>query len=196
MLTVLLDNGHGGIINGKYQTKGKRSPLYKDGSQLFEGEFNRYIVNGIISKLTVLGIPYVNITPEYEDISLSERCARANNYDNSVLISIHSNAGGGNGFEAYTYTGESKSDEYASIMYDEFQKEFPSLRARTDYSDGDPDKEAAFYILKHTKMPAILTESFFMDNYHECKEYLLSKNGRRRIINFHVDAIKKMVDYA
>ena len=40
-MIVLLDNGHGGIINGEYQTPGKRSPVWADGSQLFEGEFNR-----------------------------------------------------------------------------------------------------------------------------------------------------------
>ena len=80
-------------------------------------------------------------------------------------------------------------------MYEEFAKEFPTLKARTDYSDGDPDKESAFYILKHTMMPAILTENFFMDNFHECKEYLMSPIGRQRIINYHVNGIKRIVKY-
>ena len=111
MKTILLDNGHGGIINGEYQTAGKRSPEWNDGTQLFEGEFNRSIVNGIIEELTALKIPYVNIAPEYEDISLSTRTDRANRYDDSIYISIHSNAGGGSGFEAYTYYGETKSDD-------------------------------------------------------------------------------------
>ena len=66
-MIVLLDNGHGGIINNEYQTPGKRSPKWADGSQLFEGEFNRAIVNGIIEELTRLKIPYVNIAPEYRD---------------------------------------------------------------------------------------------------------------------------------
>ena len=68
-MTILLDNGHGGIINGKYQTAGKRSPVWSNKEQLFEGEFNRAIVNGIIEKLTALNIPYVNIAPEYRDVS-------------------------------------------------------------------------------------------------------------------------------
>ena len=38
----LFDNGHGGIIDGVYQTAGKRSPKWEDGTQLFEGEFNEY----------------------------------------------------------------------------------------------------------------------------------------------------------
>lgn len=58
-MIVLLDNGHGGIVNGEYQTTGKRSPIWDDGSQLFEGEFNRAIVNRIIERLTSLNINYV-----------------------------------------------------------------------------------------------------------------------------------------
>jgi len=195
MKTILLDNGHGGLINGVYQTPGKRSPLWGDGTQLFEGEFNRSIVNGIINKLTVLNIPYVNITPEYDDIPLETRVQRANQYPDGVLISVHSNAGGGSGFEAYTYYGTSKSDKYATIMYKEFSKEFPTIKVRSDYIDGDIDKESNLYILRNTIMPAVLTENFFMDNFHECKEYLMTHVGRQRIINFHVEAIKKIVNF-
>lgn len=39
MVKILLDNGHG------YDTPGKRSPIWPDGSQLFEWEFNRDIVS-------------------------------------------------------------------------------------------------------------------------------------------------------
>ena len=38
---VILDAGHG------YNTKGKRSPVWSDGSQLFEWEFNRDVVKRI-----------------------------------------------------------------------------------------------------------------------------------------------------
>jgi len=197
MKTILLDNGHGGLINGSYQTEGKRSPLWDDGTQLFEGEFNRAIVNGIIEQLTQLGIPYVNIAPELYDVELPIRTSRANKWYNDnidcVYISIHSNAGGGSGFEAYTYHGETKSDKYASIIYSEVGKQFPTIKLRTDYSDGDADKESSFHVLKYTKMPSILCEWFFMDNYHECKEYLMRTDGRQRIIDTMVSAIQRIV---
>lgn len=197
MRTVLLDNGHGGVIDGVYQTSGKRSPIWGDGSILYEGEFNRAIVNGIIEELTRLNIPYVNICPELEDISLSERVKRANKYPDGVYISIHSNAGpaGAEGYELFTYYGESKSDTFATIIAKKFQEEFPTIKFRSDYADGDIDKEAAFYVLKHTKMPAVLTENFFMTNEHECREYLMSEEGRKRIIRYHVEAIKEIVQY-
>ncbi|HIF9343733.1 TPA: hypothetical protein ACX6RU_003872 [Photobacterium damselae] len=43
----ILDASHGGIISGQYQTAGKRSTIWDDGSQLFEGEFNHVTVAGI-----------------------------------------------------------------------------------------------------------------------------------------------------
>ena len=59
---------------------------------------------------------------------------------------------------------------------------------RTDLSDGDKDKESGFYILKHTIMPAVLTENLFMDNKKEY-EFLLSPEGKEAIVNLHVQGI-------
>lgn len=189
-MIVLLDNGHGGLINKEYQTPGKRKDWDKDGI-IYEGEFNRAIVNGIIEQLTFLKIPYVNIAPEYWDVSLKTRVNRANKYParKSVYISVHSNAGGGTGSEIFTSVKPTKSDKIATIFGEEYQKEFPDIPLRMDESDGDLDKEANFYVLKHTKMPAILTENFFMDNKEEFKTILNVREGRKRIIDYHVNAI-------
>ncbi len=190
-MIVLLDNGHGGLINSKYQTKGKRSPIWDDGSQLFEGEFNRAIVNGIIQELTRLNIPYVNIAPEYRDVRLETRVKRANGYPSKkcFYLSIHANAGGGKGSEIFTSPGDTKSDKIATIFGHAYKNEFPNKILRTDFTDGDLDKERRFYVLTKTKMPAILTENFFMDNEEECKTLLMTKEGREKIIRYHIDAI-------
>lgn len=188
----LLDNGHGGVIDGLYQTEGKRSPRWDDDEILYEGEFNRAIVNRLTEMLTRDRIHYVNIAPELEDISLNKRVKRANGYHEQgscIYVSIHANAGGGKGYEVYTSPGETKSDKVATVFYDEFEKEFPNVRMRSDHSDGDVDKEANFYVLKNTRMPAILTENFFMDNVQECRDYLMSSEGRDRIALAHYQAI-------
>jgi len=39
----LLDAGHGGLIDGKYTTAGKRSPIWDDDSVYYEGVGNRDI---------------------------------------------------------------------------------------------------------------------------------------------------------
>ncbi|PRX53776.1 N-acetylmuramoyl-L-alanine amidase [Flagellimonas meridianipacifica] len=193
-MLVLLDNGHGGIIEGVYQTPGKRSPIWKDGSQLFEGEFNRAVVNRIVEALTGLGVNYVNIAPEYHDVSLKTRVERANRYANApcFYLSVHSNSGGGCGFEVFTSPGDDKSDKIAEIFGIEYQNVFPDKTLRADHTDNDLDKEQRFYVLTHTKMPSILTESFFMDNEQECKSILMTRQGRDKIAQYHLNAILKV----
>jgi len=189
-MIVLLDNGHGALINGKYQTAGKRKD-WRDKGIIFEGEFNRAIVNGIIEQLTSFKIPYVNIAPEYWDVRLETRVRRANHYpsNESFYLSVHSNAGGGRGSEIFTSPGDTKSDKIATVFGEEFNNAFPNRILRTDFSDGDLDKERRFYVLTKTKMPAILTENFFMDNFEEFDSILNVKEGRQKIIDFHVSAI-------
>ncbi|WP_136468753.1 N-acetylmuramoyl-L-alanine amidase [Flagellimonas onchidii] len=193
-MLVLLDNGHGGLINGEYQTLGKRSPIWNDNSQLFEGEFNRAIVNGLIQELSRHKISYVNIAPEYWDVRLETRVKRANLYpkNNSFYLSVHANAGGGHGSEIFTSPGDTKSDKIATIFGNEYKHVFPDRKLRTDFSDGDLDKERRFYVLTKTRMPAILTENFFMDNEEECKNILMTKDGRDKIVHYHMNAILKV----
>ncbi|GHV13650.1 N-acetylmuramoyl-L-alanine amidase [Bacteroidia bacterium] len=190
MKTVILDNGHG------IYTAGKRSPVWADGSQLFEYEFNRDVVKRIARYLENENIPYSILVPELDDISLSERVRRANEIykysgNNAYLISIHANAGGGTGWECFTSVGQTKADPIATILCEEAQKEFPDLRIRFDYSDGDPDKESQFYILKNTHCPAVLTENFFMDTEKDCR-FIMSEEGRQRVARMHVKAIKRI----
>ena len=144
---VLFDNGHG------QETPGKRSPMWKDGRQLFEWEFNRDMVCRIILKCYHAGIRVVKLVPETSDVSLEERCKRANMwYDrcngNCVVVSIHANAGGGTGFEVYTSPGQTKADPIATKLIEQLQQDFPKIKMRKDMVDGDPDKESQFYILK------------------------------------------------
>lgn len=190
---VLLDNGHG------KETAGKRSPIWSDGSQLFEWEFNRDIVRRIAEKLQADGVPYRILVPEENDISLSERVKRANeiakeNNGKVYVLSVHANAGGGTGWEVYTSPGETKADAIATVFAEEAQRVFvpDGWRMRFDYADGDPDKESAFYILKHTSCPAIVTENFFMDTEKDCR-FIMSDDGREQIADMHVAAIKRVV---
>ena len=190
---VLLDNGHG------KETAGKRSPVWSDGSQLIEWEFNRDIVRRITEKLEADGIPYRVLVPEETDISLTERARRANeiakeNNGKAYVLSIHANAGGGTGWEVYTSPGQTPSDAIATVFFEEAGREFVSdgWRMRSDYTDGDPDKEANFAILTKTTCPAILTENFFMDTEKDCR-FIMSEDGRERIANMHVAAIKRVL---
>lgn len=190
---IILDNGHG------EETAGKRSPLWGDGSQLFEWEFNRDIVLRIAAMLKADGVKFEILVPEETDVSLPERCRRANVIhadcgNNAVLFSVHGNAGGGTGWECYTSVGQTKADAIATVLCEEAEKEFApdGWKMRFDYIDGDPDKESQFYILKHTVCPAVLSENFFFDNEKDCK-YMLDNEFRNRIAKIHYLAIKKII---
>lgn len=190
---VILDNGHGN------DTAGKRSPVWKDGSQLMEYEFNRDVVNMIHSSLGSLGIVSTILVPEINDISLKARCDRANviytklkQTHNVFLVSVHANAGGGIGWECFTSKGETQSDKLAEHLYDSAISFWKNKKMRMDTSDGDKDKEENFYILKNTLCPAVLTENFFYDNEAECR-YLMSREGREEVAKVHVDGITSYI---
>ncbi len=192
-----LDNGHGGLIDGVYQTAGKRSPAWGQGT-LFEGVFNREIVNGVVNRLKTMNKPYGLAAPEQQDIPLQQRVIRANKFshlvqqnynDQAYLLSVHANAGGGTGWEIFTTIGKTKAD----IVADYFIKAYKHLpiRHRADFSDGDGDKEANFYILKHTSCPAVLIECAFMDNQNDYN-LLFDANFKHQLIVLTTNVITEL----
>ena len=192
----LLLNGHGGLIADAYAPERKKV-VWPDGSRFFEGEFNRAIVARLMELMTAAGIPYVNLVPEHEDIPRQERVRRANaiyskTNKECILLAIHSNKGGGSGYEVYTSPGETQSDRVATVFYNNFAALFPEIKMRSCRVDGDVDKEAKFTVLTETRMPAILTENLFYDNQRECRKYLMTKEGRDRIALAHFEAIKEI----
>jgi len=215
---ILLDAGHGGIIEGEYQTAGKRAYFknetlmssdlsleYREQNcdiKYYEGVGNRDIRTLIAEGLKKAEIDYRFINTTNRDMSLSTRCNIANDFcktfgtSNCIFISIHSNGfhkESAHGYSFYTSIGESMSDKYAEILYQEAEKMFPDERARTDRTDGDLDKEANFKVLRSTRCPAILGEMFFHTNYFECVNYLLSDAGKQKIADTYINAIKRMI---
>ena len=200
----IFDNGHGGIIDGVYQTSGKRSPVWPDGSILYEGEFNRAIVDRLMKLCNDVGIDCVNLVNTQEDVPLSERTDKANDIYRQqrdkdgkpcIYVSVHANGFGeeqANGWSVYTSEGETKSDKIAQILFEKSSDEFPDEYMRKDTRDGDSDKEANFWVLRKTVMPAILSENFFMTNYDNCHKYLLSEEGRDRIAKIHFQMIQEV----
>jgi N-acetylmuramoyl-L-alanine amidase len=189
----IFDNGHGGVIDGVYQTQGKRSPVWPNGEVLYEGEFNRGIVDRLMVLCEANNIDAVNLVATRKDVSLSERVQTANKLAKSsdkpcIYVSIHANGfdqESANGWSVYTSNGTTKSDKIAKILLDKATAEFPD-----EYMRGT--KESNFYVLKNTSMPAILSENFFMTNFDNCHKYLLSENGRDRIAKIHFEMIQQL----
>ena len=190
-MTILLDPGHGS------DTSGKRSP---DG-RFLEYAFNRDIAARVASKLTSLGLNAEIIVPELTDIPLKERVSRINarcaslGKGNVILVSIHANAAGNGtkwmnarGWSCYTSKGDTAADELATCLCEAAAKYFKDLRIRTDFSDGDPDFEESFYVLRRTICPAVLVENFFYDNPEDLR-FLESEEGKELVTKVIVEGV-------
>lgn len=188
-MNILLVAGHGGMVNGKYVTPGKRSPVWPDGRQYFEGVGNREIVCKLHNLCVANGIDSVVLVPENEDISLGERVRRADaiytKRKDSILVEIHSNAFSdpkANGFCVFTSKGYTKSDEHAKVITDAWVKNMLDVRNRGL-------QEENFYCIKNTKCPAILIETMFHTNEYECKILL---DEQDRIVHALFEGLKNL----
>lgn len=196
---ILLDPGHGGLINGEYVTAPKKMYKHENGLTIYEGVWNREIVAKLKYALASAGVSVVDVVNSQEDVPLRDRVATANRYaeahgvENALYISVHANAGKGNGFEVYTSKGQTTSDLVADKYIDCMGEYFPDRRARVDLTDGDKDKEANFYVLKNTICPAILTESFFMDNIEDAAE-MMTYEGMEKVFQAHLKTIYAFIN--
>ena len=194
MKKILIDNGHG--VN----TPGKRSP---DG-RFREYAYARLIASGIVQHLIYRGFDAELLVPEPYDVSLRERTRRINaicgkiGKQNTLLVSVHVNAAGkgdkwynASGWSCYTSKGQTAGDKLADSLYSAATLYLPGHNIRKDYSDGDPDFESDFWILRHSACPAALTENGFMDSPLSLR-YLESEEGKQTIVALHV---KGIVDY-
>ena len=194
MITIILGTAHQKSIQGKCSPDGK----------FREYKYSREVVKAVCDILQSMGYRTL-IDIEDDDLGLTQqrelslRCNIVNElvkqYKNCIYVSIHVNAAAADGkwhnatgWEVYTSVGKTKADELATCLYNAAKYNAQDKKMRTDYSDGDPDKEAHLYVLKHTKCPAVLTENFFQDNQKDV-DYLTSDKGFHEIVRLHVEGI-------
>ena len=190
-MKILIDNGHG------LNTPGKR--FFNDTATT--EIYTRQLARRIVADLQDRGYDAELLTPEDDDIPLSERVKRVNAYckalgnRNVILVSIHVNAAGNGskwlnamGWSVYTCKGQTASDKLAECMCEAATKNFPGRRIRTDFSDGDSDWEENFYLLHKSLCVAVLTENFFQDSKSDL-EYLQSRVGKQAVVDTHLEGI-------
>ena len=183
---IALDDGHG------MNTPGKRTPpltkdLYidgklvrKKGEVIKENEFNRAVVKYLAEALKRCGFDVLLVAPTDEDTPLATRVSRANNANADAYVSKHYNALGSiwqtkaKGLVTIIhYNHQSKTKVLANNVHEELWK-LHSDHNCTNYGvRTDTDISGySLYVLRNTKMPAILTESGFMDNMTEVVDML------------------------
>lgn len=137
---------------------------------------------------------------------------------NCAYVSIHVNAAGADGkwhnaggWCIFTTKGQNNSDKLATCIHEVAQEELKKyshlveqgkktgaysakqVGVRADYSDGDPDLEANFYVIRHTACPSVLSENMFQDTKADV-EWLLSDEGFNAIVDIHVNGILKWIE--
>ena len=107
---------------------------------------------------------------------LPKICADANNLKADLFVSIHCNAFNGNahGTETYCFYGSTAGRKLAEAIHKQITSSLKILDRGV--------KEAGFYVLENTHMPAVLVETAFIDNPNDAKLLVESEDDFARAI--------------
>ncbi|MCP3026888.1 N-acetylmuramoyl-L-alanine amidase [Halobacillus sp. A5] len=160
---IALDDGHG------MNTKGKQSPyILSMNRRIKENEFNRRVVDELNVLLKKCGFQTLLVASTDHDTPLSTRTNRANRAGADAYVSIHYNAYDGTfkgpnpgGIELYVYPGHLNKEA------GRLARSIGAALKQGTKQNYRGIKEADFFVLRETSMPAVLTECGFMDHPDE-----------------------------
>ena len=153
---ILLDPGHGG-----------RDPGAVTGTAR-EAAINLAMAQKLGPVLFAEGFDVSYTRYHDQNMPLSTRVAVAGAIRPDLFLSLHCNAADNSkasGVEVWTSPGQTPADDAATYLFSAMKERNPEIEYRTDYTDGDPDKEARFYVLRKTNCPAVLLEMGFVTNW-------------------------------
>jgi N-acetylmuramoyl-L-alanine amidase len=140
---IMLDPGHGGSDPGA------------SGNGFAEKDLNLSIANYCKAYLEGAGFTVAMTRNADNYISLMNRCYAANNFGADVFVSVHNNAGGGDGSEFIYYPTSANGKKLCDAIkphVDALGQNFRRYIARDDA------------VVTYTKMPACIVECAFIDN--------------------------------
>lgn len=163
-MRIVIDPGHGGSDPGAV------------GNGLLEKRLTYDIANRIKKHLSrmkceVLVIQPSEVNPNStsnDELAIPVR--KANELKADYFLSIHINAGGGEGFESHVYPASKgkQADNLRNVIHNQV------MQYLAKYGVKDRGKRYSnFYVLRETNMPAVLLECGFIDS---AKDASLLKN--------------------
>lgn len=172
---IAIDAGHG--IN----TPGRRCPAYLDPEQHREWWLNSRVALYVQQELqnyecTTLRTDDVTGA---KDISLAERCEKANKAGAAAFISIHHNAGinGGSGGGAVVYAARSATATKKAWQKDLYDRVVGYNGLKGNRSNPLPLRD--YTVIVGTNMPALLIECGFMDSKTDVPKILTEEFARQ-----------------
>lgn len=215
-MKILIDNGHG--VN----TAGKCSP----DRRLREYAWSREIARRLEQALRAEGYDAERIVTEETDISLTERCRRANaiaakvGTANCIFVSLHSNAAGGDGkwktaggWCVYTSPGKTKADSLATSLWNAanivlkpYADRFRVLQAQGAYDSRQVPFRADWtdgdpdYEARFTVLTGTRCPAVLTESLFQDNksdvDFLLSEEGKQAIVKLHAEGIKNYINAA
>ncbi len=147
--TVVIDAGHGGHDRGGVP-----------GDRYAEKIYTLDVARRLEALLRSAGYRTVMTRPGDYFVGLDGRCAIANSYRDAIFVSIHFNSAtreGANGIETYYYSR--RSARLAAAIH-----------GRVVRATGTEDRRVrtrGFYVIRNTRIPAVLVECGFLTNRAE-----------------------------
>jgi len=164
MYKIFIDPGHGGQEPGAVN------------STIQEKTLNLEVSLWLKKLLQQCGFELMMSREADIEVSLSKRCDMANLWGANLFISIHHNAGGGDGFEVIHSIAGGKGKELAELVGHQF--ELTGQNKRNIYSKESEQYKGKDYfaVIRDTNMPSVITEYAFMDTndfgeIDEAREY-------------------------
>jgi N-acetylmuramoyl-L-alanine amidase len=154
-MRIVIDPGHGGADPGAV------------GNGLQEKKITYDIAYRIKKQLSRMKCEVLVIQPsEFNPNSTSKDelaipAQRANQLKADYFLSVHINAGGGEGFESHVYPSASgkQADKLRNVLHSQV------MQYLAKYGVKDRGKRYSnFYVLRQTNMPAVLIECGFIDS--------------------------------
>ena len=146
---VYLASGHGGADPGAV-ANGMR-----------EKDSNLVVMLKCKSEMERHGVKVICNRTKDVEVSLADKVAQANKSDAEIALSFHSNAGGGDGFEVYYYSTSANGKKLAALCEKYVKQMGQNSRGLKSGNH--------LYFIKQTAMPAVLVESYFLDNKTDVK---------------------------
>ena len=176
-MNIVLDPGHGGTDPGAV------------GNGLLEKDLNLFVAQLVKNNLLKYDVNVLLTRIGDQSVSLSSRADFANSNMADYFLSIHTNAGGGTGFESFVYTNASaRTNSLRDVLHNNIAPYFTSNGFRDRGK-----KQANFAVLRETKMPAALIENLFIDSVTDSqrlKEVIFLEGLASVITDGIVEALK------
>lgn len=177
--TVVIDAGHGGSDPGAIFPHNSLKPNIR------EKDVALAVALKVRDALEAAGVNVVMTRDSDTFPSLKERVEIANASGADLFVSIHCNSMETrfdvDGAQVYYHTSSEFGKKFATIVYDKII-DYTGMTKR-NIQDG-----STLYVIRHTSMPAILTEGGFVSNEKD-RRYLLSEEGRQALANAIADGV-------